>query len=92
MGDSVEIKTLLYLDCSFETLEARLIERGKSSGRSDDNIETIKKRFKTYTESTLPFVEYYRENIGEVHILNGENPVEEVESEIKKILGENRLL
>lgn len=49
MGDDVSVKTLIYLDCSFETLEARLIERGKSSGRSDDNIEAIRKRFKTYS-------------------------------------------
>ena len=48
MGDTVEIKTLIYLDCSLETLQARLLERGKSSERSDDNIETIRKRFKTY--------------------------------------------
>ena len=49
MGDSVKVKTLLYLGCSLETLEKRLIERGKSSGRADDNLETIRKRFNTYT-------------------------------------------
>ena len=73
MRGDVEVKTLSYLDCSFETLEARLLERGKSSGRSDDNIEAIRKRFKTYSEQTKPFVEYYGENVGEVHLLNGEN-------------------
>lgn len=56
MGDDLEVKTLLYLDCSFETLEERLLERGKSSGRSDDNIDAIRKRFKTYAEQTKPFL------------------------------------
>lgn len=37
-GDDVDVKTLLYLECTLETLEARLIERGKSSGREDDNL------------------------------------------------------
>lgn len=78
MGDDVQVKTLIYLDCSFETLEERLIERGKSSGRSDDNLEAIRKRFKTYSEQTKPFLEYYKEKVGEVFLLNGENPVEAV--------------
>ena len=37
MKDDVEVKTLLNLDCTLETLEARLLERGKTSGRDDDN-------------------------------------------------------
>jgi len=31
-----------------ETLEARLLERGKTSGRTDDNIDSIRKRFATF--------------------------------------------
>lgn len=71
MGDDVEIKTLLYFQCTLETLEARLLERAKNSGRSDDNLETIRKRFKTYSEQTMPFLEYYKRNVGEVHLING---------------------
>lgn len=59
MGDSVKVKTLLYLNCTLETLEKRLLERGKTSGRSDDNLNTIRKRFNTYTEQTTPFLKYY---------------------------------
>lgn len=55
-GTSVTIKTLIYLECKLETLEARLLERGKSSGREDDNLETIRKRFRTYDENTRPFL------------------------------------
>lgn len=38
-------------------------------GREDDNIETIRKRFKVFLESSLPVVEYY-ESIGKVQKVN----------------------
>jgi UMP-CMP kinase len=40
-------------------MERRLLKRGETSGREDDNSETIKKRFHTYIEKTLPVIEYY---------------------------------
>ncbi|ORY38281.1 ADK-domain-containing protein [Neocallimastix californiae] len=42
------VKSVLYFDCPPEVLEERLLERGKTSGRADDNIDTIKKRLETY--------------------------------------------
>ena len=41
-------RLVLFFDCPLETMEERLLSRGKTSGRSDDNAETIKKRFKTF--------------------------------------------
>lgn len=38
MKKSVKVNTLIYLSCSLETLEKRLLERGKISGRTDDKI------------------------------------------------------
>jgi UMP-CMP kinase len=38
-------KLVLFFDVSEETLLDRLLHRGKTSGRTDDNIESIKKRF-----------------------------------------------
>jgi UMP-CMP kinase len=35
------------------------MERGKTSGRADDNAESIKKRFRTFEETSMPVVEYY---------------------------------
>ena len=37
----------------------RLLERGKTSGREDDNVESIKKRFHTYKNDTMPVIEYH---------------------------------
>ena len=40
-------------------MRRRLLTRGQSSGRSDDNIVSIKKRFDTFVQTSMPVVEYY---------------------------------
>ena len=60
MADLAEVQFLLYLDCPQEIMLGRLLERGKTSGRSDDNEESIKKRFKVYEDSTRPIIEHFR--------------------------------
>lgn len=52
----MDVNFLLYFECSFEVLSQRLLNRGKTSGRSDDNPETIKKRFDTFSNSTKPLL------------------------------------
>ena len=54
-----EVEFLLFLDCPFDVMTARLLERGKTSGRNDDNEESIKKRLITYTESTKLIIDYF---------------------------------
>jgi pyrimidine 5'-nucleotidase len=39
-----------------EELQRRIIERGKTSGRADDDVEVLKKRFKTMNEVTMPVI------------------------------------
>jgi hypothetical protein len=46
--------------CPFPVLQERILERAKISGRSDDNIESVKKRFKTFESETVPVVEILR--------------------------------
>ena len=46
-------------------MRERLLERAKSSGRVDDNEETIKKRLKTFEDQTLPVLDVY-EKVGKV--------------------------
>ena len=54
-----ECDQILFFECSEEVMEERLLKRGETSGRSDDNSETIKKRFQTFIGKTLPVIEYY---------------------------------
>jgi hypothetical protein len=50
---------VLFFECSEQVMEDRLLKRGETSGRSDDNSETIKKRFNTFIDKTLPVVQHY---------------------------------
>lgn len=52
-------KFVLFYECDLEILETRLLKRGETSGRSDDNIDVIRKRFVTYKESSVPTIEYF---------------------------------
>ena len=66
-------------------MQARLLNRGKTSGRTDDNEESIKKRFKTFVETSMPVVEYF-EGLGKViRVLAVKGP-EEVYEEVKREL------
>lgn len=59
-GREVELPKMLYFECPYEVLEQRILGRAKYSGRSDDNIESIKLRFDTFKAETLPTVELFR--------------------------------
>lgn len=50
---------LLYVDARGETMVKRLMKRGETSGRSDDNEETIKKRLDLYYKATEPVIAFY---------------------------------
>ncbi|KAF7547883.1 hypothetical protein G7046_g8865 [Stylonectria norvegica] len=55
-------KLVLFFDCPEDVMEARLLERGKTSGRSDDNAESIRKRFRTFIETSMPVVDYFEKD------------------------------
>jgi len=76
---------LLFFDCPQEELKRRLLLRGKTSGRSDDNIETIMKRFETYRRATMPVVDYYRER-GMAEDINAARAIDEVTGQTRDAL------
>lgn len=59
MCDCSVVEKVFFMDCHERELERRLLQRGKTSGRSDDNIESIKKRFLTFQESTMPVIKIF---------------------------------
>lgn len=59
-GKETELPKMLYFECPYEVLEQRILGRAKHSGRSDDNVESMKLRFNTFKEETLPTVEMFR--------------------------------
>ncbi|PQA58539.1 MULTISPECIES: adenylate kinase [Siphonobacter] len=55
------ISAMVALEVEAEELTRRLLERGKTSGRPDDqNEELIRKRVQEYNEKTLPVANYYQ--------------------------------
>lgn len=59
-GREEELPKMLYFECPFEVLEKRILGRAKYSGRSDDNVESMKLRFDTFKAETLPTVELFK--------------------------------
>jgi UMP-CMP kinase len=57
VGDQADVACCLFYECGLGELERRLLDRGKTSGRDDDNIQSIKKRFITFMNETSPIVE-----------------------------------
>lgn len=62
MSDKVDLLFVLFFDCSQETCVERCLKRGAAgSGRSDDNMDSLKKRIQTFINDSLPIIEYYNE-------------------------------
>ncbi|EAR94007.1 UMP-CMP kinase (macronuclear) [Tetrahymena thermophila SB210] len=82
MGHLINFKFVLFLDCSEDIMTQRIMKRAESSGRSDDNIESLKKRFRTYIESTKPIIDFYAKQ-NKVITVNAEKSIDEVFEKIR---------
>ena len=73
-----EIASVLSLEVNEEELIKRLLNRGKTSGRSDDTDEAvIRKRFDVYRNETSPVADHYKK-AGKFKIIAGEGTVDEI--------------
>lgn len=81
-GTGILPERVLFFDCPEGVMEKRLL--GRNQGRSDDNIETIRKRFHVFVEQSLPVVEYYEQHDKVVRIDADRDP-EDIYKEIKPI-------
>jgi adenylate kinase len=85
-----KIDVVLGLEVSEDELVKRLLLRGETSGRADDQSEeTIRNRFKEYQTKTLPLMDYYAKKNAYVGI-NGMGDIENIQAslreEINKVL------
>ena len=80
-------KFILFFDCPEDVMTERLINRGRTSGRADDNEESIRKRFKTFVETSMPVVEYFEKQNKVVKIKAVRSP-DEIYEEVQKQMGE----
>ena len=82
---STSLNCLINLDVDQDITVKRLLERGKSSGRSDDNKTVIKKRLQEYNEKTHPVLKFYKEK-GILKNVDGNKSIDDVKKQIKNIL------
>ncbi|CBN75026.1 flagellar adenylate kinase [Ectocarpus siliculosus] len=82
-GGAVVVDFALFLDCPEEIMTERIMERGRSSGRIDDNEEAIRKRLVTYRESTMPIIKEF-EARGKLREVNSDQTIEEVAVEVRR--------
>lgn len=74
---NMKVDAVVGLEVPEDELVDRLIKRGKDSGRSDDNLETIKKRLDVYHNQTKPLQEYYV-NDGKYMAVNGHGTIDDI--------------
>jgi len=83
---SLNIHLTIALDVDNETLIKRLLNRGKSSGRADDQSEDkINKRLKEYDKKTKPLIEFYTKQ-KKYKSINGIGGMDDITSRIVNLL------
>ncbi|XP_017769056.1 PREDICTED: UMP-CMP kinase [Nicrophorus vespilloides] len=83
VAEKVKLLFVLFFDCSLEICTDRCLSRGAAgSGRSDDNLESLKKRFNTYVNETKPIIEHY-EQINLVKRVDASKTQEDVFEDVK---------
>ncbi len=84
--NNLSISGMIALEVEEDILKKRIRERGKTSGRSDDqNEKKIETRIKVYLDETLPVAAYY-ENQGKLTKINGVGDIEEIFKNISKVI------
>lgn len=78
-----KVHAVIGLEVDENELIDRLIKRGKESGRSDDNLETIKQRLEVYHFQTSPLKDYYVAE-GKYHGIQGSGSIENIFCSIKQ--------
>ncbi|MEY2630990.1 MAG: adenylate kinase [Bacteroidota bacterium] len=79
------ITATVALEADDNILVARLLERGKTSGRPDDqDEEKIRNRYQEYNEKTAPLMDYYKAQ-GKFHAVNGIGTIEEVTERLTNV-------
>ena len=80
-----EVSAVLQLEVPEEMLTERLLNRGKTSGRADDNAETIRKRLEVYHSQTAPLAAWYTAE-GKLHAIKGYGALEEINAALCEVI------
>jgi adenylate kinase len=84
-----EVTILIDLHVDNQELIDRLLKRGETSGRSDDNMETIKKRLEVYKSKTAPVSDFYKKK-NKYAAVDGMGTIDEIFGRISNIIDSKR--
>lgn len=77
-----KVHAVIGLEVNEDDLIKRMLRRGEESGRSDDNLDTIKERLNVYHSQTSPLRDFYL-NEGKYYAIDGNGSMDEVFRSIK---------
>eukprot|EP00914_Ancora_sagittata_P029166 GHVO01057659.1.p1 GENE.GHVO01057659.1~~GHVO01057659.1.p1 ORF type:complete len:213 (+),score=33.07 GHVO01057659.1:90-728(+) len=87
MGESVHVPFILFFDCEDDVMIKRLTKRSEHSGRTDDNIDTIKRRLQTYSGETMPIIQAF-ESEGRCRRIDASHTIDGVWSHVADVFTE----
>ena len=79
------VSVMISLEVPREELVKRLLNRGKETGRSDDNLDTINNRIDVYNRQTIP-VTYYYDKMHKHAAVEGVGSVEKIFDQIVEVI------
>ncbi|MCK5538281.1 MAG: nucleoside monophosphate kinase, partial [Bacteroidales bacterium] len=79
------LSSLISIELKEEESVNRLVQRGKISGRSDDNESVIRKRLNEYRTKTIPVIDFYKER-GIFQAVDGSQDIKDVKKSISNIM------
>lgn len=86
MSEKAKVLFVLFFDCSLDVCAERCLGRGAAgSGRSDDNLDSLKKRFQTYSNDTMPIIKHF-EKLDVVRRIDASEPPEKVFHKVQEVL------
>ena len=81
-----KIDFIFFLNVNKDTIIKRIEKRKILEKRSDDDLNTILKRYDTYMETTRPVLDFYSQN-SNFYEIDGSEKIPEISSKIEQILG-----
>ena len=82
---SQKIDLVFLLNVNKETIIKRVEKRKILEGRSDDDVDTILKRYDTYMETTKPVLDFYSKNLN-FHVIDGSIEIEQITNKINTFI------
>lgn len=91
MSTECIVDMMLSLECPEDTMRSRILERAKTSGRTDDNDVTILKRLEVFNRETRPVLESF-DRLGRLRIVDATVPAAFVLKQAKRLIESIRIL